>query len=126
PLLETTVAGATGVLLNITGGPDLGLFEIDEAAGIIRQAAADDCNVIFGAVIDEGAGDHVRGTGIATGFDGAAPAERPEERRAVGRAANGRTESGLARPDLSLGREERESFRVPDDALEVPDFLKGR
>jgi cell division protein FtsZ len=127
PLLETTVAGATGVLLNITGGPDLGLFEIDEAAGIIRQAAADDCNVIFGAVIDEGAGDHVRVTVIATGFDGAVPVERPEERRAVTTAANGRTESGLAaRPDLSLGREERESFRVPDDALEVPDFLKGR
>ena len=71
PLLETTVAGATGVLLNITGGADLGLFEIDEAAGIIRQAAHDDCNVIFGAVIDEGAGDTLRVTVIATGFDGA-------------------------------------------------------
>ena len=70
PLLETTVAGATGVLLNITGGTDLGLFEIDEAAGIIRQAAHDDCNVIFGAVIDEAAGDTLRVTVIATGFEG--------------------------------------------------------
>ncbi len=80
PLLETTVAGATGVLLNITGGPDLGLFEIDEAAGIIRQAAHDDCNVIFGAVIDENAGDMLRVTVIATGFDAASSAEASEPR----------------------------------------------
>ena len=78
PLLETTVAGATGVLLNVTGGPDLGLFEIDEAAGIIRQAAHDECNVIFGAMIDEDAGDAIRVTVIATGFDGATPGARRE------------------------------------------------
>src|SRR5256714_9451773 len=73
PLLESTVSGATGVLLNITGGAELGLFEVNEAATIIRQAAAADCNVIFGAVIDEGAGDALRVTVIATGFDGEVP-----------------------------------------------------
>ena len=67
------------MLLNITGGPDLGLFEIDEAAGIIRQAAHDDRNVIFGAVIDENAGDMLRVTVIATG-------RRGGPRRAVGAA----------------------------------------
>ena len=70
PLLESTVSGATGVLMNITGGPDMGLFEVNEAATIIRQAAHSDCNVIFGAVIDESVGDHIRVTVIATGFDG--------------------------------------------------------
>jgi len=123
PLLETTIAGATGVLMNVTGGPDLGLFEIDEAAQIIRASAHEDCNVIFGAVIDESVGDHVRVTVIATGFEGgAAPARaRPAPRReAVGTPANG---GGAARP--TLAREDRESFAIADDVLEVPDFLKG-
>ncbi|MEQ9093128.1 MAG: cell division protein FtsZ, partial [Miltoncostaeaceae bacterium] len=66
PLLETSMSGATGVLLNITGGSDMGLFEIDEAASIIRQAAHEECNVIFGAVIDETMSDALRVTVIAT------------------------------------------------------------
>jgi cell division protein FtsZ len=135
PLLETTVAGATGVLLNITGGADLGLFEIDEAAGIIRQAAHDDCNVIFGAVIDEGAGDSLRVTVIATGFDGAeapqASSSAPEprfgrrerEREPVpARRAPQPVETG--RPPITLDSSERKGFEIPDDALEIPDFLK--
>ncbi|MGI6607079.1 MAG: cell division protein FtsZ [Peptococcia bacterium] len=69
PLLETSIEGARGVLLNITGGPGLGLFEVNEAAEIIAQAADPDANIIFGAVIDESMGDNVRVTVIATGFD---------------------------------------------------------
>ncbi|HWT94553.1 MAG TPA: cell division protein FtsZ, partial [Solirubrobacteraceae bacterium] len=69
PLLEESVEGATGILLNITGGPDLGLFEVNEAAEIVQAAASDDSNIIFGAVIDEAMGDDVRVTVIATGFD---------------------------------------------------------
>src|SRR3989440_1563221 len=68
PLLEQSVEGATGILLNITGGNDLGLFEVNEAAEIIQSAAASDSNIIFGAVIDEGATDELRVTVIATGF----------------------------------------------------------
>src|ERR671931_1152711 len=68
PLLEQSVEGATGILLNITGGSDLGLFEVNEAAEIIQSAAASDSNIIFGAVIDEGAADDLRVTVIATGF----------------------------------------------------------
>src|SRR5947207_6544074 len=68
PLLEQSVEGATGILLNITGGSDLGLFEVNEAAEIIQSAAASDSNIIFGAVIDEGATDDLRVTVIATGF----------------------------------------------------------
>lgn len=69
PLLETSIEGAKGVLLNITGGADLGLFEVNEAAEIIAQAADPEANIIFGAVIDENLKDEIRVTVIATGFE---------------------------------------------------------
>ena len=69
-----------GILLNITGGADLGLFEVNEAAEIISSAADADCNIIFGAVVDPALGDEVRVTVIATGFDGPAAAEQPAPR----------------------------------------------
>src|SRR5881275_670089 len=72
PLLEQSVEGATGILLNITGGSDLGLFEVNEAAEIIQSAASNDSNIIFGAVVDDSLGDVVRVTVIATGFDASA------------------------------------------------------
>jgi cell division protein FtsZ len=71
PLLETTIEGAKGVLLNITGGSSLGLFEINEAAEIVAEAADPEANIIFGAVIDDRLEDEVRVTVIATGFEGA-------------------------------------------------------
>src|SRR3989441_4215522 len=70
PLLEASVEGATGILLNITGGPDLGLFEVNEAAEVVTSAADQNANVIFGAVIDDAMKDDVRVTVIATGFGG--------------------------------------------------------
>lgn len=70
PLLETSIEGARGVLLNITGGPSLGLLEVNEAAAIISDAVDPEANIIFGAVIDEAFQDEVRVTVIATGFDG--------------------------------------------------------
>jgi len=73
PLLETSIEGARGVLLNITGGSSLGLFEVNEAAEIIAQAADPEANIIFGAVIDERLEDEVRVTVIATGFDQKTP-----------------------------------------------------
>ena len=81
PLLEASVEGARGILLNITGGNDLGLFEINEAAEIISSAADADCNIIFGAVIDPSLGDEVRVTVIATGFDRPAAGEQPASRK---------------------------------------------
>lgn len=68
PLLETSIEGARGVLMSITGGADLSLFEVNEAAGIIAEAADDEANIIFGAVIDESLGDKIRVTVIGTGF----------------------------------------------------------
>lgn len=126
PLLESTVAGATGVLLNVTGGPDLGLFEIDEAAGIIRQAAHDECNVIFGAMIDEDAGDAIRVTVVATGFEqtGISRQESYSPREDPRPAAPRSAEPKEQRDPPRLKREEREQFEIPDDALDIPDFLK--
>jgi cell division protein FtsZ len=69
PLLEASIDGAQGVLLNISGGSDLGLFEVNEAAEVIANAAHPEANIIFGAVIDDTLGDEVRVTVIATGFD---------------------------------------------------------
>ena len=69
PLLEASIDGAHGVLLSIAGGSDLGLFEINEAAQLVSNAAAPDANIIFGAVIDDALGDEVRVTVIAAGFD---------------------------------------------------------
>src|SRR5918997_333153 len=68
PLLESSIEGATGILLNITGPPDLGLFEVNEAAEVVTSAADQNANVIFGAVIDDNLKDEVRVTVIATGF----------------------------------------------------------
>jgi cell division protein FtsZ len=76
PLLEASIDGAHGVLLSISGGSDLGLFEINEAAQLVAQAAHPDANIIFGAVIDDALGDEVRVTVIAAGFDGGAPGRR--------------------------------------------------
>jgi cell division protein FtsZ len=77
PLLEdVNIEGATGILINITGGPDLGLHEVNEASSLIQQAAHEDANIIFGSVIDPNIGDEVRITVIATGFDRSATRER--------------------------------------------------
>lgn len=83
PLLEASIDGAHGVLLSIQGGSDLGLFEINEAARLVQEAAHPEANIIFGAVIDDALGDEVRVTVIAAGFDGGAPMRR-ENDRAIG------------------------------------------
>ena len=98
PLLETTLDGATGVLLNITGGSNLGLFEVNEAAEVVTGHADPNANVIFGAVIDESMGEAVRVTVIATGFGG-----RPRRRRVE--APTGSTRRGrLGAPARAAGR----------------------
>ncbi|MEO8397362.1 MAG: cell division protein FtsZ, partial [Chloroflexota bacterium] len=75
-LLDVTIDGARGILFNITGGPDLSLFEVNEAAAIIKESAHPDVNLIFGAQIDEGLGDEVRVTVIATGFEHSSRVQR--------------------------------------------------
>jgi cell division protein FtsZ len=110
PLLETTIEGATGILLNITGGPEIGLFEVNEAAEVVTAAADQNANVIFGAVIDDALGDEVRVTVIATGFGGAR-----RRRRATAEAPV------PAPPVPGAGST---AFEIPDEALDVPSFLR--
>ena len=85
PLLEASIDGAHGVLLSISGGSDLGLFEINEAAALVSQAAHAEANIIFGAVIDDALGDEVRVTVIAAGFDGGMPKRRDQSQPALRR-----------------------------------------
>jgi len=105
PLLESSIEGATGILLNISGPTDLGLFEVNEAAEVVTAAADQNANVIFGAVIDDQLADEVRVTVIATGFG--------TQRR---RRARATVTDGTLTPrdqDFDLG-----------DSLEVPSFLR--
>ena len=90
PLLETEIDGATGVLLNITAGEDLSLFEVDRAATIAREASDDDANVIFGATIDDSLGDEIQITVIATGFLPAEEVEAKKHQAAVSAEATSR------------------------------------
>src|SRR5437773_10767862 len=114
PLLEESVEGATGILLNITGGHELGLFEVNEAAEIVQSAADTNSNIIFGAVLDESLGDEVRVTVIATGFD---------HGRARPRSAREETRRAAATRDRSP-RVERESLEISDDDIDIPPFLR--
>jgi cell division protein FtsZ len=94
PLLEASIDGAHGVLLSIQGGSDLGLFEINEAARLVQEAAHAEANIIFGAVIDDALGDEVRVTVIAAGFDGGTPAVR-RDARALGQVGAGSSATGV-------------------------------
>src|SRR5205085_1677927 len=117
PLLEESVEGAMGILLNITGGHDLGLFEVNEAAEIVQSAADANSNIIFGAVIDDSLGDDVRVTVIATGFD--------HDRV---RTASTRPQSRTQRRDreVSMDDRQRSSLEISDDDIDIPSFLKDR
>jgi cell division protein FtsZ len=139
PLLETSVEGARSILLSITGGSDLSLWEVNEAAKAVQEAAHPDANIIFGAVIDDTLGDEVRITVIAAGFDsGQLPYKKVEPRRDA--ASLGTTSmhspsldggltpvtddapvgNGWSVPSSAIGRS---TINVDED-LDIPDFLK--
>jgi cell division protein FtsZ len=121
PLLEESVEGANGILLNITGGGDLGLFEVNEAAEIVNSAADGDANIIFGAVIDDSMGDDVRVTVIATGFDHSGG--RIVRPRTSGERERGGGETSRRR-DVSLDDRQRSSLEIRDDEIDIPSFLR--
>ncbi|HEX6383081.1 MAG TPA: cell division protein FtsZ [Anaerolineae bacterium] len=127
-LLDVTIDGARGILFNVTGGRDLSLYEINQAAAIIRETAHPDVNLIFGAVIDESMEDQIRITVIATGFDHNAPMvrqmTRPDSRptsrqplREPVRVPAGSSHSAAPPPSES-------TFRVND--IDIPAFLRKR
>jgi cell division protein FtsZ len=99
PLLEASMDGAQGVLLSIAGGSDLGLFEINEAASLVQEAAHPEANIIFGTVIDDSLGDEVRVTVIAAGFEAGGPTHKKLEPTAVksqDKPASGMIASGVS------------------------------
>ncbi len=128
PLLEQSIDGARGVLFTITGGPDLALFEVNEAAEIIHAAADPEANIIFGAVIDERMGSDVKISVIATGFDQARPLKRidqPMYKRQVEQRPAERPTPAVAPQAAAMTKTHEEKKFDPND-LEVPSFLRRR
>ncbi len=121
PLLEASIEGATGIILNITGGTDLGLFEVNEAAEIVHSAAHQDANLIFGSVVDENFGDRVSVTVIATGFDERLANQRRSEQREIFEPPEQPRERSREQED-----EQREPLREDDEDLDIPAFLRRR
>ena len=125
PLLETSVEGARSILLSITGGSDLTLLEVSDAAKVVQEAAHPDANIIFGANLDESLSDQVWVTVIATRFDGRgrrADGSTIGERRAIGTAS-----TSARRPaDRRAGTAKSFEPRPRDLELDVPEFVPGR
>jgi cell division protein FtsZ len=139
PLLELSIDGAKGILFNITGGPDMSMYEIDEAAKIITEAADPDANIIFGSIVDESMSGEVKITVIATGFD-----EGVEMRKQQRPAMSQPSEPATPTYSSPLGgfqsqrsytplvdREEApqpmmEDIESSEDELEVPAFIRRK
>jgi len=121
PLLEASIEGARGMVLNIAGGSDLGLFEVNEAAEIIHAVAHPDANIIFGAVIDDNMGDEVRVTVIAAGF------ERWDEGAPSSKSAD-LASSIFATPEpvdiFADATGSEDELDLGDDDFDVPSFLR--
>ncbi|MBB6455037.1 cell division protein FtsZ [Salirhabdus euzebyi] len=119
PLLETSIDGAHGVLMNITGGINLSLYEVQEAADIVTSAADQEVNVIFGSVINEELKDEIIVTVIATGFDENQNTQSPTKQR-----------PGAVNDKVSRGNEERRGKTVKagleEETLDIPTFLRNR
>ncbi len=135
PLLELTIDGAKGVLFNITGGRDLGMFEIDEAAKVITKSIDPDAKVKFGAVIDEEMGDEVRITVIATGFDEgnrrAAPIMPPDESKkpltySAPEPPRVEPRKPLFSPKPVAPISSDPVPELPDDELDIPAFIRKK
>ncbi|MDR2281132.1 MAG: cell division protein FtsZ [Gordonia sp. (in: high G+C Gram-positive bacteria)] len=142
PLLEASMEGARGVLISIAGGSDLGLFEINDAASQVQEAAHEEANIIFGTVIDDNLGDEVRVTVIGAGFDGGTPRKKVDAplasnpRNQVAPASSGEVSTPAAKDPLFGNEREkagnpfgdpaprRNSLRFDDDDVDVPDFMK--
>ena len=110
PLLETSINGARGILINVAGSPDIGLEEIEQAAGLVQAAVHPDANTIFGATFDESLDDEIRVTVIATGFD-KAPGQLPNK---MAEEAEKAGEEAPAGPE-PLGEEDVPKPEVPED-----------
>ena len=134
PLLETSIRGAKGVLLNITGGANLGLLEINEASTLVQESCDPEANIIFGASIREDLAEEIRITVIATGFDEGKQAEQEIiERIKTTPKQTLNTATVATKPidvevkeEVSITREEPKKSSILDDDMEIPTFLRRR
>nr|WP_207750669.1 cell division protein FtsZ [Anaeromonas gelatinilytica] len=121
PLLETSIEGAKGVLLNITGGSNLGLFEVNEAADLIKQSVDPDANIIFGAVLDESLKDDIQITVIATGFS-----DEPKENSSASPLNKSSQQQGEFNDNMKENNKENNKEKESSDELDIPTFLRRR
>ncbi|MBS9532993.1 cell division protein FtsZ [Mycobacterium sp. M1] len=142
PLLEASMEGAQGVLMSVAGGSDLGLFEINEAASLVQDAAHPEANIIFGTVIDDSLGDEVRVTVIAAGFDSSGGAHRKPVSAPIGQSIApgkaGKVTSSLFDPVDAVsvptptngatvsvgGGRDGDGHDIGDDDVDVPPFMR--
>jgi cell division protein FtsZ len=138
-LLDVTIDGAQGILFNVTGGPDMSLYEVNQAAAIIRETAHPDANLIFGAVIDEAMSDEIRITVIATGFERTLPSRRQVLQERFGQggtpapsrsstAPAGKTGSQHASASSESEKDVQEAMqpKFSPNNLDIPAFLRRR
>ncbi|MGH3597227.1 MAG: cell division protein FtsZ, partial [Mycobacterium sp.] len=133
PLLEASMEGAQGVLMSIAGGSDLGLFEINEAASLVQDAAHTEANIIFGTVIDDSLGDEVRVTVIAAGFDATGPGRKPivgTQGQGIAAGSAGKVSSTLFEPADALSvplQTNGSTLNIggdDDEDVDVPPFMR--
>jgi cell division protein FtsZ len=125
PLLETSMDGARSILLSITGGNNLSLWEVNEAAKSVSEAAHPDANIIFGAMVDERLEDQIWVTVIATGYGDGRPRRRESERSLVGER-NGLEPRRSVREPGGEPRVSRTRTRQTGQELDVPEFMPRR
>ncbi|GAB4072374.1 cell division protein FtsZ [Barrientosiimonas marina] len=133
PLLETSVDGASGILMNITGGVNLSLYEVQEAADLVTSAADNEVNVIFGSVINENLKDELIVTVVATGFqENQQEDDRPRQRPVINHNQHAATKSSdeSSQPSREQGNNQRQNQQSrpnnQDDELDIPAFLRNR
>ncbi|MBM7540485.1 cell division protein FtsZ [Amphibacillus cookii] len=125
PLLETSIDGARGVLMNITGGGNLSLYEVQEAADIVTSAADQEVNVIFGSVINENLKEEIVVTVIATGFDDNKEDAVQQRKRPTNHKQNASAQDSGRREQVQEPIEQS-TFRQEEDTLDIPTFLRNR
>jgi len=134
-LLDITIDGARGILFNVTGGPDLALFEVNTAAAIIKETAHPDVNLIFGAVIDPEMGDDIRVTVIATGFDRAGVPRRVVPRQRTATPPTGQQQNAPKKVENQPHQVSQQRAHQPlelepaafnREDLDIPTFLRKR
>lgn len=129
PLLETTIDGASGVIFTVTGGPDLTLHEVQEAANVVYSSVSEEANIIFGAIIDEKVHGEILITVIATGFDMINQEKKPQpqlSQQAIAAKQQAREAASAGTTSSEPAKSSSEFKKLASDILDIPEFLRTR